>query len=534
MEKKLKILALDDDKFIRNILQNIFCGKYDCRIASDYNEFNYILSDFNPDVIFLDIEMPDANGIEICTKLKIQKSSLYIIMMSGLDNPQTVQAAYEAGADDYIRKPFLPFEIAVKVDMIFKNRQYSINIHKLLSKQKKMTDSIFRLTNVINQNAKISERGNLFSTILQVTGFISCDYTAVVVDYKGTEKIEEKLSKKNFKNISFRKLRKILPVFRDRFLQQENVRLKTGDETVVYCYVTRIFFNEEQAGFLIIQNSSEFDSHVFDLISLYLDFVNLKGKDITTDFLLKEELRKERKEIEKVRNLQVALLPDFQEVEKFDVASTFIPMEELSGDFFDGYYINNSVYQIVVCDVSGHGIASSYVGSSIRGILRSIDPSKMNAAGIIQYLNMQMFQSFEGVYYFSTLVFCQLNVETGNVTFVSAGHPPCFYYDAEGDSYRKLENTGPLVGLMENAEFLQTEFSMNKGDILLIYTDGISEAVSTDKVMYGEENILNSFKKDDKTSSVDTVHSVIGSAYEYTGYNSFDDDVTILCVKRKL
>jgi serine phosphatase RsbU (regulator of sigma subunit) len=209
-------------------------------------------------------------------------------------------------------------------------------------------------------------------------------------------------------------------------------------------------------------------------------------------------------------------------------------MEEISGDFFDAFYISENLYQIVLCDVAGHGMASSYIGSSIRGLLRSVDYANLSPAQVITSLNNSVVKNLSNTYYFSSLVLCSLNLETDEVIIVSAGHPPCFYYSSEHDQYEQVEKTGPLIGLVENSEYEERKILLKAGDCLLMYTDGITEAQSEEiPALYGEERLFSLFQEIHGRSSIDSVHSVVGSVYEYTGYASLNDDITAICLKKK-
>ena len=270
-----------------------------------------------------------------------------------------------------------------------------------------------------------------------------------------------------------------------------------------------------------------------DLLSLYLDFVNIKGSDIYAKEQLKDEIRRDRQEIAKVRTLQVSLLPQFEELDKYDIASSFIPMEEISGDFFDGFYVRDGVYQIIVCDVSGHGVASSYVGSSIRGSIRSISKEMANLKELAEYLNTSLVKSMKDVYYFSSIVICQLEIATGKINFVSAGHPPCLLFDSQHNAVSKIENTGPLLGLTLDSQYNEIELSLKDGDCFFVYTDGITEAHSASKDLYGIKRLVDTFSLCADEPSIDIVHSVIGSVYEYTEYQPLQDDVSLICIKKK-
>ena len=178
-------------------------------------------------------------------------------------------------------------------------------------------------------------------------------------------------------------------------------------------------------------------------------------------------------------------------------------------------------------------MASSFVGSSIRGLLRAFDFSDRNAADILFDLNNSVVKSLASVYYFSSMILCQIDLDTGDVRLVSAGHPACFYYDSQNRQYERIENTGPLVGLIPDAVYEEHPFHLNVGDCLFMYTDGIIEApAESASEMFGEERLFKCFTENIGLTSMDIVHTVVGTVYEHTGFSSLHDDATVICIKR--
>ena len=151
----------------------------------------------------------------------------------------------------------------------------------------------------------------------------------------------------------------------------------------------------------------------------------------------------------------------------------------------------------------------------------------------MRQLNQSVVKSFSNIYYFSSMILCQLDLDTGDIRLVSAGHPACFYYDSGNRQYERIENTGPLVGLLPDAVYEERTIRMGIGDCLFMYTDGIIEAPAEGgKGMFGEDRLFSCFQDTIDERSMDIVHSVVGAVYEYTGFSSLHDDATVICIKR--
>jgi serine phosphatase RsbU (regulator of sigma subunit)/DNA-binding NarL/FixJ family response regulator len=534
--RKTKILALDDDIFIRKVLEGIFKDDYTFKVVGSAKDFDDAIVPFAPDIVLIDVVLPDGNGIDICAKLRAQSNNdkLYILILTSFDDAASIESAYSAGANDYIRKPFIPFEIVSKIGHIAKTIGYENRIISLYQSQKRSNGRLILLTELIKRNIHSADRNALLSSIKDLSIIFGADYCEMV--FITGENIEsgKSINLDSFRPVDYSVISRKMKIFGDMLMTFEAMNFERSDKTRVFCQVEKLFYNKTHEGFLVLQRSRPFASETKELVSLYLDFVNIMGIDIFSRQILENEVQRERKELAKVRSLQVSLLPDFKEIHKYDIASTFIPMEEISGDFFDAFYTSENMYQIVLCDVAGHGMASSYIGSSIRGLLRSVDYTNLTPSQIITSLNNSVVKNLSNTYYFSSLILCSLNLESDEVIIVSAGHPPCLYYNSIHNQYEQIEKTGPLLGLVENSEYEERKISLRTGDCLLMYTDGITEAQSEDTpALYGEERLFTLFQEIHERSSIDIVHSVVGSVYEYTGYASLNDDVTAICLKKK-
>ena len=119
-----RILAIDDEPVVRKLLQKTFAGEgYDCFVASNVLEGLQTCSEVKPDIILLDVNLPDGNGIEVCRKLKNSPELRHIPILLLTGEASCVENridGLEAGADDYVLKPFLPLELAARVRGILK------------------------------------------------------------------------------------------------------------------------------------------------------------------------------------------------------------------------------------------------------------------------------------------------------------------------------------------------------------------------------------------------------------------------------
>jgi len=251
------------------------------------------------------------------------------------------------------------------------------------------------------------------------------------------------------------------------------------------------------------------------------------------DRKLAHRIERYKAEIAKVRKIQAAALPDFTRVGGYDIAYTFLPAEDISGDFFDGFFLDESTYQIVLCDVSGHGMASSYVGNEIRSLFRSVSRPELFPADTLAEVNKLLFMDIAEINYFGTAIVCRFDLLSGDIVFASAGHPPVVVYQEHDESHALYESTGPLIGFFESASFKQVVLHPSQGDCILLYTDGITETISPiTGELFGERRLVKYFSDSATLQPREIIQEIIGNVYEFAEFTNQSDDITMICIKK--
>jgi len=458
------------------------------------------------------------------------------IIMTGDDSEETVKAAYASGASDYIRKPFYPVEMVAKINHFAENIQFKKNLFQLYNGVRLFGKKLFRLTRLINANINETSRREILASLNTLSGIIGAPFCEAVFHQSEGSNFTFQQKPDTGAYIPYNQLVGLRPEIADLHLTQDHFIIKKNDlELQIYSF--KIEFDPITSGTLLLETYEPLARESIELVTLYLDFMSLKGSDILVRDKLAAELRKDRHELSKVRSIQVQLIPDFDELAGFDVGYSYIPIDEISGDFLDAFYVNSMTYQFIVCDVSGHGFASSFIGSYIRAVVRSISADIEDPAKIMEALNTIITHTLSRLNYFATIVLWQVNTRDGSTKLVSAGHPPVMLYDAEEKSVSLIDNTGPMIGLFEEADYEVKEVFMKPDDMLIVYTDGLFEAMSPENKLFGTKNLSQSFEsaiiEDKLTKPNDIIHSVLGTVYQYTDYMMLEDDVTVLCVKKR-
>lgn len=269
-------------------------------------------------------------------------------------------------------------------------------------------------------------------------------------------------------------------------------------------------------------------------------FLLWKGKELSTvkhyepKYLkrIKEKERFER-ELEIAKNLQSRLLPQTPPfLEKFSISTLCEPANEVGGDYFDFLELDKERMLIFLGDVSGKGIRAAFYMTLAKGLLHGSFALVKDHRELLTLLNRRFGAlSEEGV--FLTLITLTLDSSSGDMNIASAGHNPPLLY--KNGAVTKVPSRGLVIGPMPDDVLLKSlseyDFKMEEGDVLLLYTDGVTEAMNPKFDEYGLERLIDVFENSVGLSSGEIVAAIRRSVLNFTRDAPLSDDLTILVIK---
>jgi sigma-B regulation protein RsbU (phosphoserine phosphatase) len=202
------------------------------------------------------------------------------------------------------------------------------------------------------------------------------------------------------------------------------------------------------------------------------------------------ELENERmeKELLLARDIQMRLVPDRPLLHgPWWVEGTVVPARQVGGDYYDYFPISATRFAVTIADVSGKGVPASLLVSTVQGTLRAFADGRMTPSEVAVQLNRSVCRS-AGPGRFVTLFYAEVDHGEGVLRFVNAGHNFPILRRTGGE-VEFLEIGGMPLGLFEDAQFAQGEVSFRDGDALLLYSDGITEAIDSFRQEFGEERL---------------------------------------------
>jgi serine phosphatase RsbU (regulator of sigma subunit) len=237
-------------------------------------------------------------------------------------------------------------------------------------------------------------------------------------------------------------------------------------------------------------------------------------------------------EFSSARTIQESLLPQATlSIPGYDLAGCCFSADRVGGDYFDFFPANNGKLIIACGDAAGHGLAAAMVVTQLRSVLRTLVPFKTNLNESIQHLHNQLADDIPS-FLFATLTAVQLEPVTGFLQYFCAGHQ-AFVLDVGGHVRQTLSpQTGPLFNMTQDADWSLQQTRMVPGEILLMYTDGLTESNSRDP--FGDARMLQKVRALRNATAREIVSKTIDAAVAHAGKSPPQDDITLVVLKRDL
>ncbi|MCC7420221.1 MAG: SpoIIE family protein phosphatase [Planctomycetaceae bacterium] len=249
--------------------------------------------------------------------------------------------------------------------------------------------------------------------------------------------------------------------------------------------------------------------------------------DITEQIRARESLR----QFEMARTVQQKLYPARPPVlPGFDIDGVARPVTQLCGDYFDFVPSRKGRMNVIVGDVSGHGLGPALQMVELRALLRTFLRRSSNLPQILEDVNELLCADLPDSMFIS-LFLAELDPQARSLRFVSAGHP-AWHLPADGPA-RQLKSTGMVLGLVPTAEY-QPEvgpISLKPGDIVLLSTDGVVEAMSSDMELYGKHRMQDIVSRNRHRPSREILEALFADIRKFVGGRPITDDMTAIIVK---
>jgi sigma-B regulation protein RsbU (phosphoserine phosphatase) len=231
------------------------------------------------------------------------------------------------------------------------------------------------------------------------------------------------------------------------------------------------------------------------------------------------------------REVQFNLLPKkILTIEGYETAAITIPAKEVGGDYYDFITCTNNRIAFCLGDVSGKGIPAAMLMANLQATLRGQTISSNSPRECIQRSNYLLYNSTESSKY-ATLFYGILNTQDHQFTFSNAGHNHPFFLSKDR-TFTRLTAEGIPLGFLEAFEYDEQTISLKIGDTIVIFSDGITEAMNIKEEEFGEKRLSQVLQKNYELSPQELINVIIDAIHKHTKEASQTDDITLLVIKR--
>ncbi len=291
--------------------------------------------------------------------------------------------------------------------------------------------------------------------------------------------------------------------------------------------------NRDIIGLVYADRAASADRFTESDLRLLTLLANVAAVKIENARLFDAEIEKKRmeRELSLAAQIQRNLLPKEDPVlPGYDISGRARPCEHIGGDYYDFIPLGEGRLGLAVADVSGAGVSAALLMASLRASLHTEAEKREDISGLAARLNQFVFRSSETSCFIS-FFYAELEAKTGELLYINAGHNPPFILPPAG-KVRRLESTGFCLGMFSDVAFEARRHQLEPGDLLCLYTDGITESRDAAKREFGEEGLARVLREAAARPAEQIVERVFEEASRFAGGSDPSDDETVVIVKR--
>jgi phosphoserine phosphatase RsbU/P len=241
-------------------------------------------------------------------------------------------------------------------------------------------------------------------------------------------------------------------------------------------------------------------------------------------------------ELEMARQIQLSILPkQSPNLKGLEIEARYIPMNSVAGDFYNFLAIDETHVGILIADVSGHGLPSALIASMLQTAFAAQVANASDPAQVLSGLNQALCGKFKNNYYV-TAAYLFVDVENATAHYSGAAHPPLLQWSAKTGCTSECVENGLMLGPFRDATYSATTFPLEKGDRIILVTDGIIEAKDFFNEEFGMERLLQTVQTNHALPAKQFADTLIDDLARWSGHHfgpSQSDDITLLAIDFK-
>ena len=252
---------------------------------------------------------------------------------------------------------------------------------------------------------------------------------------------------------------------------------------------------------------------------------------VCLDHYSAQERRQLEDELELSQVIQRALLPQrVPDMTGFDIAGYSRPAQIIGGDYFDFLRFNDGAHGFVVADVSGKGVSAGILMTSLQTAFHTIVPETNSPLEVLEKINRLYIHNIKFTT-FVTIFFAKIDPGTCTLIYANAGHNPALLYHSRNKKHEWLKRTGIAIGLMEGFDVRSESLQLKSGDILVFYTDGVTEVMSPQRELFERDRLADVIAQNEGSPADELIQKILQSLNEFAQGSPLADDATLVVCK---
>ena len=298
-------------------------------------------------------------------------------------------------------------------------------------------------------------------------------------------------------------------------------------------------YGEKILGVLAVANGSMGTAFSVNDFDVFRSVAEQSAFSLGTAMIHQEaaEKRKLESELQTAREVQTILLPDHApHLSDYVIEGTNLPAKVVSGDYYDYVPIDSTHYGVLIADVSGKGVPASLIMAMCRSVIRANARDNHSPAAVLSAANRMLFPDIR-LDMFISVAYLVLNSESNEVRLARAGHDAPFLYRSSDQSVEELNPPGMAIGIDDGDVFERCTrdfvFEMNPGDLIMLYTDGVNEALDADGEEFGVDAIRKTIARTAQGGANAVVQGITAAIRDFAGTQPQNDDITLIAVEKR-
>jgi len=241
-----------------------------------------------------------------------------------------------------------------------------------------------------------------------------------------------------------------------------------------------------------------------------------------------------KSELNVARKIQMGILPKtfppFPDIPDLDIYAMIEPAKEVGGDLYDFFFLDDDHLCFCLGDVSDKGVPAALFMVITRTLVKMLAENERSPARIMEQIN-DILSADNPKTMFVTLIIGILNIRTGHLNWANGGHNPPILADCKGQTRFIKQFSGMVVGAMESIQYIELSLRMRPGDCLLLYTDGVTEAMNAGRQLFGDQRLLATAGRIAKAPVKTGIHDIMEAIHRFVGHAPQSDDIAMMTIR---